>query len=81
MREAYTTALSETAKHGMRLRERRTESDMAEIFEAWVTAGLAGMVDILGWDATRDLLRHKLGELPVPQGTKPVLIVNNTTAA
>lgn len=75
----FTQALQETAKVGLKHRRERGDEAAAEIFEAWMTVALAGLIDTIGFNTTRALLFEKLGEFPPrrTERTTPKLIWDN----
>lgn len=78
MRDTYAMILRDAGARMVKLRRERTAEVCAEIYEAWITAGLAGLVETQGWNAAWQMLCRKMGQIPAPH-SKPKLVVDNTT--
>lgn len=76
-RNYYTKILADAGKRMVKLRREYRPEDVAEVYEAWLTAGLAGLIELDGWANTWNLLCTKMGQHPVPH-SKPKLVVDNT---
>lgn len=76
-RQNYTMILRDAGSRMTKLRRERSPEVCSEVYEAWITAGLAGLIEIHGWANTWNLLCTKMGQHPAPH-SKPKLVVDNT---